>query len=163
MYHQLLQTLCSALSNNKKDSPDLVLVPDLSTMPANGAAAAQLPFTYEAMLPVNEAAQTLSATEAFLKEAEALIHKTSPKVIVAIPPWLRDLDLSREWRDAHPRIGLIEAFIEQVFYPPAPNGNGQLLLDQPPDSYRVETPDALILFIHVSSAMERPSSSTIIL
>ncbi len=116
-------------------------------MPVNGAAAPQVPFTYHAMLPGNETAHTLPATEAFIDEAEALIRKTSPKVIVAIPPWLQDRELSREWRDAHPRIGLIEAFIEQVFHPPAPNGNGQLLLDQPPDSYRVETPDSLILFV----------------
>jgi hypothetical protein len=147
MYRELLQTLCFVLSNDKKASPDLVLVSDLSTMPANGPAAQLEPFTYESMLPENETAHTLPATEAFLEEAEALIRKTSPKVMAAIPPWLPDRELSREWRDAHPRIGLIEAFIEQVFHPPSPNGNGQLLLDQPPDSYRIETPDALILFI----------------
>ena len=147
MYRKLLQTLCSVLSNDKKDSPDLVLVPDLSSMPVNDAAVPQVPFTHEAMLPEYARAHTLTATEEFLEEAEALIRKTSPKLIMAIPPWLPDWELSREWRDAHPRIGLVEAFIEKVFHPPAPNGNGQLLLDQPPDTYRIETPDALILFI----------------
>ncbi len=149
MYRQLIQSICSVLLDVKKDTPDLLLVPDLAQMETNVAAAAAplLPFTYESMLPENVDSHTLPASEAFLDEAEALTRKTSPRVIVAIPPWLPDRELSREWRDAHPRIGLIEAFIEQIFHPPVPNGNGQLLLDQTPDSYRIETPDALILFV----------------
>lgn len=149
MYRQIIQTICSVILVGKNDRPDLVLLPRLPEVGENDAGGAGLmaEFTYEQMLPEEVPAHYLPANETFVEESEALIRKTSPKVILSIPPWLRDMDLSREWRDAHRRLGLIEAFIEQVFQPPVPNGDGQLLLDQPADSYRIEVPDALILFV----------------
>ena len=144
MYRQIIKTICSVLWDEKKDYPDLVLAPKMANAAANGNDDLLLElFNYELMLPEQVHAHHLSGNQTFLEEAVSLIHSFSARVILAIPPWLHD----REWREAHSHMRLIEALIEQAFHQHASNGDEQILLDQVPAPYRVEVPDALILFV----------------
>lgn len=108
MYRQLIQTLCSVLADEKKDSPDLVLVPALAAAPGHGNAAVghAEPFTYAPMLPEQVQAHELPADETFLDHAEPLLRRVSPRIILAIPPWLPERELSRGWREIPKANGL---------------------------------------------------------
>lgn len=148
-YSDIIHTICTTLSSGGKPSPDLCLIPSTEILErrADGRPRQEAFEVPTAMIPDDTAPFHLPADERFLDEAEELLLNQPSSIVFAIPPWVRDMDLSREWRDRHRRIGLIESFAEQVFQPAGPPPNQQLELGEVPIPHRKNVPDVLILFL----------------
>lgn len=148
-YTDLLKVICSSIAKSGKNCPDLVLYPSSQQLPPReDGRLREAPFEVpEALIPEGAEPVYLTADETFLDAAEDQLLQNAPDVVFAIPPWVRDNDLSREWRNRNSRLGLIEAFAEQVFQPPTPASGEQLELGSIPVPYRQNSPDTLILFV----------------
>lgn len=118
MYRNLIRTICSTFSNGASEAPDLILLP-ASVEPDPQARPGQALFEVpEAMIPEGCETHHLTPNANFFDEAEQLLTRAVPGLVFAIPPWIREMDLPRDWRRNHPGIGLIEAFEKQAFHPP---------------------------------------------
>jgi hypothetical protein len=148
-YSKIISAICSTLSGGGTGVPSLVLLPSTDLLePREDRRPREQAFEVpDAMIPDGAEPVYLPADERFLVEAEKLLLEQSPSVVFAIPPWIRDMDLSREWIEEHSRPGLIEAFVEQVFHPPAPPLNQQLELGASSVPHRTKTPDTIIMFV----------------
>ena len=148
MYPELIKTICSSLSGIDDCCPDLTIVPIHYEMQADERGR-PLGNTFEipdTLIPNSFQAHFLPGDQSFLDGVKSLLAETSPQTVFAVPPWIQDRHLGREFRRDHQRLGFIEAFVVEVFNTPE-STEVQLELGNPSPPPQAWMPDVLILLV----------------